>query len=85
MNPYKKSKCKLIDAGYQFLRPGEQVNRLTGEYIPIIKVSEEEGKWRQLAKFTTKAERDRKLSQLVDEEPQYLVIDEPRQEEEPEQ
>lgn len=77
MNPYKKSKCKLIDAGYQFLRAGEQTDRKTEEQIPIIKISEDEGKWRLLAKFKTKAERDRKLTQLVEEEPQYLVIDEP--------
>ena len=80
MNPYKKSKCKLIDAGNQFLRAGEQVNVVSRESTPIIKVSEDEGKWRTLAKFKTKAERDRKLTQLVEEEPQYLVIDEPREE-----
>jgi hypothetical protein len=56
-----KSLEKLMNAGYTFIRADDQPN------IRIKYKKEGSGDWKTLEKFSTKASRDRRVKELLDD------------------
>ena len=66
----KLSVEKLLKAGYIFLRKDDGYGN--EKSIPKIKYSEKFGVWCTFQKFATKAARDRRIQELL-QEPNYLM------------
>jgi len=61
---------KLLKAGYIFLRKDDYGGSMKNE--PKIKYSDTFGVWRTFQRFASKAARDRRLNELL-QEPNYLM------------
>ena len=71
----KISRCKLLAAGYVLLRDSDIWQPKEEKTVPCIKYSNKDGVWCLHSKYETKKERDRVMSQMIDD-PNHKYITE---------
>lgn len=67
----KQSVEKLLSAGYIFLRQEDGIGN--GRQI-AIKYSDSFGSWKTLETFKTKAARDRRINELIDDKNSHYLF-----------